>query len=176
MTSGRQLSETVEHKLPQSPCEEVNPQLINAYTRNMSPQHGSSQKWRSGHVCCFIQKCSIRNISVPPHFHGQQHSLQSLLAASEDLSAFKSCRFQALLPDHSQSPWPQAKLFLNLCFTANSLQKQACPRPPTLAVLCVVQREECLSVCPPLTTSQARAPEPNSRTNYLWLPDTPVQD
>lgn len=36
MTSGRQLSEAVEHKLPQSPREEVNPQLINAYTRNES--------------------------------------------------------------------------------------------------------------------------------------------
>lgn len=69
----------------------------------------------------------------------------SLLAASEDLSAFKSCRFQALLPDCSQSPWPHAKLFLDLLSTANSLEKQACPRPPTLAVksvLCIVWHEQ----------------------------------
>ena len=60
----------------------------------------------------------------------------------------------------------------------NSLQKQTCSRPPTLAVktmLCMVWPEqEHLS---PLTTSQLHhTPEPDSHTNYLWVPDTPVQD
>lgn len=56
MTSGRQLSEVAEHKLPQCPHEKFNPQLINAYTRNMSPQHGFSQKLRSVHVWVFYPK------------------------------------------------------------------------------------------------------------------------
>lgn len=41
MPFGQQVSEAVEHKLPQSLCEEINPQLINAYTRNKSPQYSA---------------------------------------------------------------------------------------------------------------------------------------
>jgi len=54
MTSGWQLSEALEHKLPKSLYEEINPQLINTYTKNMSPQHGFSEKWSS--VLVFLPK------------------------------------------------------------------------------------------------------------------------
>lgn len=176
MTSVRQISEAAGHKLHQRPCEEVNPQLINAYIINMSHQHRFSHKWRSVHICVFIQKCSIRNVSVPSDFHSQQQSLHSVLAASEDLSAFKNCRFQALLPNCSQTLWLQAKLLLNYCFTTENLQKQVCLRPRTLAaknVLCIVQHKQ-VHLRPPLTTLQPQTLEPNSHTNQLWLQDTPV--
>lgn len=92
----------------------------------------------------FLSKCAQLEKSLSHLISMASSRTYSLRAASEDLSAFKSCRFQALLPDCSQSPWPHAKLFLDLLSTANSLEKQACPRPPTLAVksvLCIVWHE-----------------------------------
>lgn len=122
-------------------------------------------------------KMSVGSFSVPPHLHSQHQCLQAASSfwgpqCFQRAEGFThSCLIALRVHDHRPN-------FLKLSSAADSLQKQACPRPPASAVksvLCTVWHEQVhLSVL--LHHISASQPEPDSHTIYLCLPHTLVQD
>lgn len=76
----------------------------------------------------------------------------------------KSWRFQALLPDCSQSPWPQAKLpEVILCSwqpAETSLSKTSCISSEECALHCLTRAGASLGPPPPHLSLRARAWQP----------------
>lgn len=109
-------------------------------------------------------KMSVGSFSVPLHLHSQHQCLQAASSFWGPPVFSKSWRFQALLPDCSQSPWPQATLpEVILCSwqpAETSLSETSCISSEECALHCLTRAGASLGPPPPHLSLTARAWQP----------------